>query len=213
MSATTDLWPNMAVGTVEASANCGVEPCSWLMAYGRRDNTTVRLTRDDGVEMLGTINNSCNRIVWSAPLGLEPWQNLNHNIKKLHVVFMTHFDLGYTEASAEQLLDDFASVWCVPWPNARARERLPIRLPSPPTSPPPCAQVSGSGEHVQRTACARRGGALCVDESPVADHQPAAKRDRTCDKVAASDAGGCAAKRRYHVAREPHEHAKRGMSS
>jgi hypothetical protein len=53
----------------------------------------VELTRSDGVTMVGELSADCHTITW-ADTAEGVWINLNYNIENVHVVHMTHFDVG-----------------------------------------------------------------------------------------------------------------------
>ena len=104
---------------VEANCNGGEQPCEWTWAAGTASTdagasgaaATITLMRSDGVQMEGSVTHNCSHISWQSPAGAGQWQNLNHGIERVHIVSMTHFDVGYTENSAEHLLDDFSQTW------------------------------------------------------------------------------------------------------
>ena len=54
---------------------------------------TVHLALDNGEVQVGTLQSACNEILWSIPRG-PVWVRIP-SIKKVHIVFMNHLDVGY----------------------------------------------------------------------------------------------------------------------
>ena len=114
LSATSYVKNNRTVSTeIEASCNGGTAGCGWIWAAGSiTDSGTpfdrVQLHKSNGVTINGTLDASCSSIEWGDG---SSWKNLNQEVKTVHIIHMTHLDVGYTEPSAEGLIDDFVQKW------------------------------------------------------------------------------------------------------
>jgi len=85
------------------AASCTSVNCSWTWATGViAQNYAVTLTRSDGKILTGTLTRDCSSITWAG--GAGSWANVTLNTTTVHVVYMAHFDVGYTVHTVKELL-------------------------------------------------------------------------------------------------------------
>jgi len=80
-----------AVASNSLAAQCASQACNWTWGIGEQDQGTVVLTTSSGASYNGLLAPNCSQISWS---GGGVWINNNVKVKKVHIVFMTHFDVG-----------------------------------------------------------------------------------------------------------------------
>jgi hypothetical protein len=80
-----------AVESNSMAAQCASQACNWTWGIGEQDQGTIVLTTSSGANYNGVLAPNCSHIRWS---GGGVWTNNNLKVKKVHVIFMTHFDVG-----------------------------------------------------------------------------------------------------------------------
>ena len=87
---------------VEANCNGGEVQCAWIWAAGTAVSApstgqvaNISLVRSDGETVVGSVQNNCSSIAWDDG---SVWKNLNRQVSKVHIVQMTHFDVGYVSS-------------------------------------------------------------------------------------------------------------------
>eukprot|EP01062_Namystynia_karyoxenos_P018197 TRINITY_DN16765_c0_g1_i1.p1 TRINITY_DN16765_c0_g1~~TRINITY_DN16765_c0_g1_i1.p1 ORF type:complete len:936 (+),score=259.95 TRINITY_DN16765_c0_g1_i1:77-2884(+) len=88
------------------SAACSSQGCGWTWAVGELAGGNITLRRSDGAVRRGAVSPNCSAIHWSDG---GVWRNLNAEVSTVHVLFMAHFDVGYTMPSVRDLIDLYAT--------------------------------------------------------------------------------------------------------
>eukprot|EP00928_Gymnodinium_smaydae_P053189 TRINITY_DN37234_c0_g1_i1.p1 TRINITY_DN37234_c0_g1~~TRINITY_DN37234_c0_g1_i1.p1 ORF type:complete len:823 (-),score=99.61 TRINITY_DN37234_c0_g1_i1:65-2533(-) len=102
------------------TASCSSVDCSWIWATGVFENGALSLHLNTGQAIAGQVASDCLTITLADG---RKWLNLNAQIRTVHVVFMAHLDVGYTEASVSHLINDYASKWIPAALNTSAQLR------------------------------------------------------------------------------------------
>eukprot|EP00040_Diaphanoeca_grandis_P022348 m.119825 g.119825 ORF g.119825 m.119825 type:complete len:974 (-) comp28768_c0_seq1:249-3170(-) len=87
---------------------CTSNGCGWIWATGEVNRATgaMSITFDDGNTTTATVRDNCSTIMWANG---DVWTNQMLAIQKVHVVYMAHFDVGYTSPNVQALLDVYAT--------------------------------------------------------------------------------------------------------
>lgn len=87
---------------------CTSDGCPWIWATGAWDRQTNKLSVafDNGNKTTAVMHGNCSEIEWA---GGAVWRNEMQLIERVHVVYMAHFDVGYTSPNVEALLDVYAT--------------------------------------------------------------------------------------------------------
>eukprot|EP00035_Acanthoeca_spectabilis_P012198 m.217259 g.217259 ORF g.217259 m.217259 type:complete len:964 (-) comp15556_c0_seq3:239-3130(-) len=87
---------------------CTSVDCGWISAEGGwfRDTNNLSVTLDNGTTLTAVVKDNCSTIAWTTG---QIWTNQMKLVKKVHVVYMAHFDVGYTSPNVQALLDVYAT--------------------------------------------------------------------------------------------------------
>lgn len=96
---------NVSAGSITARCLADYGPCSWDSGAGSGPGTGVSCggaldmqLQPSGTKLSGSIASNCSLIDWSSSGSLwgrlQP-QQLPKTVRKVHVVFMNHLDVGY----------------------------------------------------------------------------------------------------------------------
>jgi hypothetical protein len=87
---------------------CTSQHCPWVAGVGSLSGLpgAVKVTLDDGEVLSGLASADCGTITWSDG---STWENQMLQVETVHVVFMGHFDVGFTFPSVRGLLDQYVT--------------------------------------------------------------------------------------------------------
>jgi hypothetical protein len=73
---------------------CTSQGCNWVWATGQWNRGTgeISVTFDNGTVSTGTVDVNCSTLTWVGTGAT--WRNEMLRVKKVHVVYMAHFDVG-----------------------------------------------------------------------------------------------------------------------
>ena len=109
------------------SVSCQDGSCGWSAAQGSVDGKAMMIMTDSDKEISGVLHAKCDSITTGIPERLPSnWLRVNRAITRVHAVFMTHLDVGYTLDTSMAVLEQYRSQW---FPKAYATaEALPGRF-------------------------------------------------------------------------------------
>jgi hypothetical protein len=94
------------------TAACAGEFCAWSHAAGSVAGAMVTLLTDTKVSIEGLVHRSCDIITTGIPeQRAMNWLRVNRNITRVHVVFMTHLDVGYTLDTSMDVIEQYRTQW------------------------------------------------------------------------------------------------------
>eukprot|EP01052_Picozoa_sp_SAG31_P013136 SAG31_NODE_784_length_12112_cov_10.538666_12_plen_506_part_00 len=87
---------------------CTSNKCPWIWATGDLNRATGKLSVsfDNGNKTTALVMGNCSEIVWEDG---AVWRNEMLLVDKVDVVYMAHFDVGYTSPNVQALLDVYAT--------------------------------------------------------------------------------------------------------
>eukprot|EP00048_Salpingoeca_helianthica_P000142 m.39581 g.39581 ORF g.39581 m.39581 type:complete len:846 (-) comp10164_c0_seq1:126-2663(-) len=111
-----DQQPASPIQVLQRGANVQAEcqgvNCTFQTASGKLLNNALTLTTSAGTQIDGVVHQSCDIITTGIPQrDSSNWLRVNRNISKVHVVYMTHLDVGYTLDTSMEVLELYRSQW------------------------------------------------------------------------------------------------------
>jgi hypothetical protein len=86
--------------------------CPWQSASGALNASALSLNTNGNTHIDGVVHSTCDIITTGIPIRVSAnWYRIKPGYKKVHMIFMTHLDVGYTQETSMDVLEQYRSQW------------------------------------------------------------------------------------------------------